>query len=65
MTTKAQPTAAPTRKMWAVIIAAFVVGGAKQVLGVVAPEISEAIPASDWIEPLAMILAGYFVKERA
>jgi hypothetical protein len=60
-----QPTAAPSRKMWAVIIAAFVVGGAKQVLATFAPDIAEAIPASDWIDPIAMILAGYFVRDRA
>lgn len=50
--------------MWAVILAAFVVGGAKQVLAAFAPEVAEAIPASDWIEPLAMILAGYFVRDK-
>lgn len=59
-----QPSAAPSRKMWAVILAAFVVGGAKQVLAAFAPEVAEAIPASDWIEPLAMILAGYFVRDK-
>ena len=59
-----QPTSAPSRKIWAVIIAAFVVGGAKQVLAVFAPELADAIPAGEWVPVIAGALAGYFTRER-
>ena len=60
-----QPTANPTRKVWAVIIAAFLVNGGVGVLRQFAPEIADAIPAQEWVTALAMIFAGYMVKERA
>ena len=59
-----QPTAAPTRKMWAVILAAFLVNGALGALRQFSPEIADAIPAQGMIDALAMIAAGYFVREK-
>lgn len=60
-----QPTAAPTRKMWAVIVAAFIVNGALGVLRQFAPEIADAIPAQQYIDMLMAVLAGYMVRDRA
>lgn len=59
-----QPSAMPNRKIWAVIIAGFVVNGAIGSLRQFFPEIAAAMPAQDWVDALAMILAGYFVRER-
>lgn len=60
-----QPTAAPTRKMWAVIVATFVVHGLLAILDIFVPGLAAALPASEWIAALVPILAGYATRERA
>lgn len=65
MTLKTQPTAMPTRKLAAVIIATFVVQGALGVAEIFAPGLSEVLPAQDYIAMLVPLFAGYLVKERA
>lgn len=59
-----QPTAAPTRKMWAVILAAFLVNGLIGTAEYFFPDLTGLLPATEWIDALAMIMAGYFVRER-
>jgi hypothetical protein len=61
---KTQASKMPTRKMGAVIIAAFLVEGGLGAAEQVLPGIRAAIPASEWIATIAMILSGYFVKDR-
>lgn len=60
-----QPTKAPTRKMWAVILATFFVQGALGVADEFMPGMRDFLPAEEWIAALVPILAGYFVRERA
>ena len=65
MTLKTQPTAMPTRKLAAVIIAAFVEQGALGVAERLAPGLSAVLPAQDYIAMLVPLFAGYLVKDRA
>lgn len=62
---KTQPTAAPTRKLWAVILATFLVQGTLGVLDHFLPGLGKSIPAADYIALLVPLLAGYWVKDRA
>lgn len=65
MELKKQPSAMPTRKLMAVIVATFVIKGAVGVADVFWPGASQVLPAQDWIELVAPILAGWFVRDRA
>ena len=60
-----QPSKLPNRKIGAVIIAGFLVNGAVGTAEMFYPGLSEVFPVTEWIDALAMILAGYFVRERA
>lgn len=63
-----QPTAAPTRKIAAVIIAGMVVGGVQSALNIFWPDHPFAPIMQDldlWIQTGVMILAGYMTKEKA
>lgn len=60
-----QPSKLPTRKMWAVIIAAIFVNATIGTVDYFVPGIRESFPIVEWIDELAMVLSGYFVKERA
>lgn len=69
MTTKInQPTANPTRKLWAVIIAGVVTAAAQGLLEAYAPDlpIADMIQQLDlWVQAAIMIAAGYITRERA
>ncbi len=63
-----QPTKRPTRKIWAVIIAAAIVGAARSVLDALFPEMKlgpqiEAI--RPFIESGLIAAAGYFARDSA
>jgi len=60
-----QPTKMPTRKLFAVILATFIVQGVIGVLEHFFPGISSALPGQEWIELLIPLFAGYMVRERA
>lgn len=63
-----QPTAAPTRKMTAVIIAGVVMGLLRTAIAIWAPEWDADMFFIEYgpeIHSAIMIAAGYFVKERA
>lgn len=60
-----QPSAKPTRKIAAMIIATFVIQGLLGVAEYLLPGISEAIPAQEWVVSTAILLTGYMTKERA
>ena len=58
-----QPTAAPTRKMWAVMIAAALTSVIKVLLATYYPLL--ATPAVyDLLQAMLVVFAGYMVRER-
>ena len=68
-----QPSAAPTRKLWAVILAGMAAGavqggisaacGAGVELACAVPDVSDSVNV--WATAGLMALAGYFTRERA
>jgi len=63
-----QPTAWPTRKLWAVIIAGMLVGAIRGGLGAFWPDHPFEpflIEAGPWIQTALMGLAGYFTRNKA
>lgn len=62
-----QPTAAPTRKMWAVMIAFAVTSVAKELLTIYVPAFATlATPAVYNLVQAGMVFfAGYMVRDRA
>lgn len=65
---KTQPTASPTRKMLAVILAGMVMGTIQAVLKEYWPDHPFAPMLAQWdvaIQTAAMIAAGYFTRDRA
>ena len=63
-----QPTPMPNRKMWAVIISAFVVGVAQSLVYTYLPgaDLTQSWPHLDIIvQSLVMIGAGYMVPEKS
>lgn len=60
-----QPSAKPTRKVAAMIIATFVVQGFLGVLEHYFPGISIALPAKEWIAAMVPVIAAYMTKDRA
>jgi hypothetical protein len=67
---KNQPTAWPTRKLWAVILAGMVVSGFRSGLGEVSPGLAEQlepllVEAGPWLQTGLMAAAGYFTRNRA
>lgn len=65
MTLKTQPTKLPTRKMFAVILATFIVQGVVGVAEHYAPGMAESLPASEWVAALVPLFAGYMTREKA
>lgn len=64
MTLVNQPSAMPSRKLWAVIVTTFVVQGGIGVAEYFLPGITEAVPAAEWIAMLVPVVSGYMVRER-
>ena len=68
MTLINQPGPKPTRKMWAVLIAAAIVGAVRAVLAVLLPDLDPG-PAVEIVRPFIegglICLAGYMTRERA
>lgn len=67
MTLVNQPTAAPTRKMTAVIIAGIATAAAQTMLARYAPDFAGTQFLEDfniWVQALVMIGFGYMTKER-
>ena len=68
MTLVNQPTAKPTRKMWAVLVAAALVGAVRAVLAVLLPDLDPG-PVVEIVRPFVegglIWLAGYMARERA
>ena len=61
-----QPTAAPNRKIWAVIIAGIVTAAAQAILTEYAPDlpIADMIQQLDvWVQAAIMVIAGYMTRE--
>lgn len=68
MTLKSQPTYAPTRKVWAAIVAGMVVGALQSALSMFAPDLdaTQLLQQVDiWVQTGAMVLASYFTRDRA
>ena len=68
MTLKTQPTAAPSRKMWAVIAAGIVTGALQGGLAAAFPDADFTAlvdQAGPWITAAVMAIAGYMTKDRA
>ena len=62
-----QPTAAPTRKMWAVILSGIVTATVQTLLETYAPglPITEVVAQIDvWFQALVMAGCGYAVRDR-
>lgn len=60
-----QPSAKPTRKVAAMIIATFVVQGVMGVLEQYFPGVTAALPAKEWIAALVPVIAAYMTRDRA
>ncbi len=63
-----QPTAMPTRKIAAVIIAGMLIGGVQSALNIFWPDHPFAPIMADldtWVQFGVMALAGYMTKEKA
>lgn len=61
-----QPTAAPTRKMWAVILSGIVTATVQTLLETYAPDlpVTEILAQVDvWVQALVMAGFGYAVRE--
>ena len=59
-------TRAPTdvsRKVWAAFVAAIAVNTAVAVLDYFLPGVKDAIPATQWITELTMLLSMYMVRD--
>ena len=68
MTTINQPSAMPTRKMWAVMVAGLLVAGLRVTLGTLYPDIDMG-PVIEAVRPIVesalIVAAGYFTKDNA
>jgi hypothetical protein len=65
---KNQPTAWPTRKLWAVIIAGMIVSGIRAGLGEVWPDHPLEpflVEMGPWLQTGIMALAGYMTRNKA
>ena len=62
---KTQPSRKPTRKMFGVIIATFVVHGFLGVAEYFYPGIKAVLPYEEWITALVPIIVGYQVRDAA
>ena len=60
-----QPTKLPTRKLFAVILATFLVQGFVGTMEHFYPGITEVLPAQEWIELLVPLFVGYMARDRA
>ena len=61
-----QPTANPTRKMWAVIITGVIMSVILPLVQQFAPEFAPLIPQVEpWVVAAVMCVMGYMVPERA
>jgi len=63
-----QPTKAPTRKLWAVIIAGGIIGVVKTTLSIYWPDNPMEQYMGDlqfWLEGAIMVAAGYMTRNRA
>ena len=68
MALQSQPSAAPTRKMLAVIIAGMIMGGIQTLLRTYWPDHPFAPLMGDleiWLQAAVMVAAGYLTRERA
>ncbi len=59
-----QPTAAPTRKMWAVLIAMAMTSVVKVLLATHYPLLATAA-VYDLLQAVLIVFAGYMVRDRA
>ena len=67
MTLQTQATAAPSRKMWAVIVAGVVVGAIQGGLSAAFPDADFTAlveQAGPWITAAVMSIAGYMTRDR-
>ena len=62
---KTQPSKKPTRKMFGVIIATFVIHGLLGIADYFFPGIREALPYDDWVAALVPLIVGYQVRDTA
>ena len=61
-----QPTAGPTRKMWAVILTGIIMGAIMTVTKEYAPDMADDVAGLEvWINAGVMAFAGYWTKDRA
>lgn len=61
-----QPTLAPTRKLWAVIITGAIMGVLTTLVNRYAPELAPNLAGVDvWVSGAVMTLAGYLTRNRA
>ena len=68
MMLKSQPTLAPTRKVWAAIVAGMVVGALQSAMSIFAPDMdaTQLLQQVDiWVQTGAMVAASYLTRDRA
>lgn len=60
-----QPSSAPTRKLWAVIISGLIMSVARSLLTTYAPDLPADDQAAPYVQAAVMVAAGYFTRNRA
>lgn len=63
-----QPSSAPTRKLWAVMISGLIMSVARSLLTTYAPDLPAddlLFQAAPYVQAAVMVAAGYFTRNRA